>query len=130
MAIRAFLSAFLSTSLPEYSLVIVDSNTYFRKFTMKNPASAHPFERGRCGVLGVLPCSRVFASGRHPAPAADKQQRKGNEYKSVARESRAAEIHFVLQGPGLHTMLAIAPQVFAYCQRDRCVHERVQAGIP
>src|SRR3954463_9750039 len=112
MAIRAFLSAFLSTSLPEYSLVIVRSIVE----TQEKPRIGSV---AGAGFFDDLP-SLVNASDRHPAPATpDEEQRKGKgyEYDDVRREVRAAEINVVLQSPGLHTMRAIATQVFAHCQR-------------
>jgi hypothetical protein len=127
MAIRAFFSAFLSTSLPEYSFVIVLSSSFaFVNVHTKNPASAHLVHKGRCGVFGDSPSSKVVASGRHPAPAADKQQgkRKRYEYEHIRRGSRAVE-NRVVDDLGLHTMRAIAPQVFADCQREGSVIERV-----
>src|SRR3954470_7867921 len=131
MGIRAFFSAFLSTSLPEYSFVIVDSICFLNVHT-KNPASAHLVLKGRCGVFGDLPCSSVFASGRRPAPSTpDKEQGEGKRYeyntsckRGVRRECRAVECR-VVNDLGLHTMRAIAPQVFADCQREDHVIERV-----
>src|SRR3954469_7934433 len=126
MAIRAFFSAFLSTSLPEYSFVIVDSICFLNVHT-KNPASAHLDLKGRRGVFGDLPCSSVFASSRRPAPTTpDKEQGEGKryEYEHVRRECRAVESR-VVNDLGLHTMRAIAPQVFADCQREVHVIERV-----
>src|SRR3954468_23785954 len=116
MAIRAFFSAFLSTSLPEYSFVIVDSICFLNVHT-KNPASAHLVLKGRCGVFGDLPCSSVFASGRRPAPSTpDKEQGEGKRYeyeplhrRVVRRGWRAVDFR-VVNDLGLHTMREIAPQ--------------------
>src|ERR1044071_3741998 len=104
MAIRAFFSAFLSTSLPEYSFVIVDSicKTLIRKTPHRLRAGA--------GFFGDLPSSSVFASGRRPAPCVHKGQgqRKRYEHEDVRRECRAVESR-VVDDLGLHTMRAIAP---------------------
>jgi hypothetical protein len=79
-------------------LVIIDSIT-FSEVHEKKPRI------GSVAGAGFLVFCLVVAnaSGRHPAPAADKQQRKG--YENIA------------DGSGLHTMLWIAPQVFGDCQR-------------
>jgi hypothetical protein len=85
-------------------LVIVDSIT-FSEVHEKKPRI------GSVAGAGFLVFCLVVAnaSGRHPAPAADKQQGKGYKNQYVARDGRAADIHFVLQSSGLHTMRAIAP---------------------
>src|SRR5262245_37404693 len=126
MAIRAFLSAFLSTALPEYSLVIVCSS-YISKRSYEKPRIG---SWAGAGFLVIQP-SLINASGRQPAPASpNKEKGQGYEHEYFARAGRAAEIDVVLQGPGLHTMRAIAPQVFADCQRQKVVNARVQPRIP
>src|SRR3954462_3567187 len=54
MAIRAFLSAFLSTSLPEYSFVIV------RSIVGNIRKTPHQL-LGRCGVFWCIALALVFA---------------------------------------------------------------------
>lgn len=81
------------------------------------------------GLL-VFACPCISESSRRPAPATpDKEQGEGKKYYAIERDRRATESDVKLRGMGLHTMRAIAPQVFAYCQSESLEDKRMEPPV-
>jgi hypothetical protein len=80
----------------------------------------------------VFACSSSFSrlgiQSRRPAPATPKKEYgEGKQYDLDEHAAPGgAQRQIELDGFGLHDRPAIAPQVFAYCQRQSLVNQRIE----